>query len=214
MPPIYVSKDGKRHGPYSLKQLDQLLQTETFTGDDLYWHEGAADWRPISQLPGYVAPPGAAEAALAALPRPSFADLEPPASTTTSRPAEPRTEKAAKPAPPAPSDADSAAKKVKDDYVKYLRATSTYPTFRSLMGIFVLLIYLLGGLWIVGGLVAGVVSITKGVEEGLVNGIGLMLAGLIAGCFYIVIGKVVKEIAMMAADIADTLLNHHSQGRK
>lgn len=34
-----------------------MLQSEAITGSDLYWQEGAAGWQPISQIPGYVAPP-------------------------------------------------------------------------------------------------------------------------------------------------------------
>ena len=48
----------------------------------------------------------------------------------------------------------------------------------------------------------------------MMSGIGLLIGGLIGGLIYIVIGKVLKETSLMLADIADTLLNHHSQGRK
>jgi hypothetical protein len=55
---VYISKEGEQQGPYSVEQLDELLQAEAITGDDLYWYEGCEDWLPLSEFPGYVPPPG------------------------------------------------------------------------------------------------------------------------------------------------------------
>jgi hypothetical protein len=54
---VYIAKDGQQQGPYSVEQLDELLQQEAITGDDLFWYEGCDGWHPISQFPGYVPPP-------------------------------------------------------------------------------------------------------------------------------------------------------------
>jgi hypothetical protein len=54
---VYIAKDGQQQGPYSVEQLDELLQDEAITGDDLYWYEGCDGWLPLSQFPGYVPPP-------------------------------------------------------------------------------------------------------------------------------------------------------------
>jgi GYF domain 2 len=50
---IYISKAGQQQGPYSHEQLDNLLQSEAITGDDLYWYEGCENWQPLSQFPGF-----------------------------------------------------------------------------------------------------------------------------------------------------------------
>src|SRR5579871_676392 len=81
MPPLYVSKNGKQHGPYTLEQLDQLLQSETFTGEDFFWHQNATAWQPISRLPGYVPPPAPSPAPPAPTP-PSPATAAPPTTST------------------------------------------------------------------------------------------------------------------------------------
>ena len=62
MPPIYISKKGQQLGPYSLEELDQMLQDGMITGEDLYWHEGQSVWQPIALLPGYVPPPSTSSA--------------------------------------------------------------------------------------------------------------------------------------------------------
>ncbi len=54
---IFISKNGEQHGPYSVSDLDQLLQSERISGGDLYWHEGCADWAPLSGFPGFTPPP-------------------------------------------------------------------------------------------------------------------------------------------------------------
>ena len=54
---IFLLNGGDQHGPYSVQQLDAMLQSETITGSELYWHEGCKDWTPVSQFPGFVPPP-------------------------------------------------------------------------------------------------------------------------------------------------------------
>jgi hypothetical protein len=56
MKQIYIFKDGQQKGPYSIEFIGQLVQEESITGEDLFWYEGAVDWRPVSELPEYVAP--------------------------------------------------------------------------------------------------------------------------------------------------------------
>ncbi|MEO7932655.1 MAG: DUF4190 domain-containing protein [Chthoniobacterales bacterium] len=58
---IHVAKDGQQFGPYPLAELEQLVRSGTFRVTDLCWHEGIADWQPISSLvtfaTGNVPPP-------------------------------------------------------------------------------------------------------------------------------------------------------------
>jgi hypothetical protein len=53
----YIFKEGSQQGPYTKEELDQLLQDGKITGDDLFWQEGRTDWAPLSEFPGFVAPP-------------------------------------------------------------------------------------------------------------------------------------------------------------
>lgn len=53
---IYISKNGNQQGPYSVSDLNDLLESETIAGDDLCWYEGCADWIPLSQFPGFAPP--------------------------------------------------------------------------------------------------------------------------------------------------------------
>ena len=48
---IYVSKDGKQYGPYTVKQLREYVRQGDFTTDDLACH-----WLPIAEIPGFAAP--------------------------------------------------------------------------------------------------------------------------------------------------------------
>jgi GYF domain 2 len=54
---FYILKKRPHLGPFSITQLDEQLQEETITGEDLYWHAGMETWLPLSQFPGYIPPP-------------------------------------------------------------------------------------------------------------------------------------------------------------
>ncbi len=47
---IFVNKDGRQHGPYTLDQVRDFVANGTFAYADLCWHEGVADWQPISSV--------------------------------------------------------------------------------------------------------------------------------------------------------------------
>lgn len=79
---IWIGRDGERHGPYKEDDVRQWLRSGQVSRDDLAWHEGLADWQPLSVLfPDMaVAPPSGANpyAAPSAplLPRVTAAALE------------------------------------------------------------------------------------------------------------------------------------------
>jgi hypothetical protein len=56
---IYVSKDGKRLGPYATDPIMQFLQMGNLTSSDLIWFKGCKDWIPISGVSNFnqSAPP-------------------------------------------------------------------------------------------------------------------------------------------------------------
>ena len=53
---IFLSRNGQQHGPYSVDDLNAMLETETVNGDDLCWYEGCETWIPLSQFPGFGPP--------------------------------------------------------------------------------------------------------------------------------------------------------------
>jgi len=56
---IHIGRDGQRLGPYSLEEVRSQLAAGTLHDSDLAWYEGAANWMPLSTVPGLSAAPGA-----------------------------------------------------------------------------------------------------------------------------------------------------------
>jgi len=57
MAQYHLSKNGKQSGPFSQEQLDQMLQSGMFVGTELVKEEGSPDWKPVTQLRGFVRAP-------------------------------------------------------------------------------------------------------------------------------------------------------------
>jgi hypothetical protein len=49
---IYIGRDGKQLGPYSLEEINQEIELGRTSTADLAWHEGMPGWVPLSSLPG------------------------------------------------------------------------------------------------------------------------------------------------------------------
>jgi hypothetical protein len=50
---IHVARQGNRLGAFSLEDAKMRFQTGSLRANDLAWYEGAADWMPIAQVPGF-----------------------------------------------------------------------------------------------------------------------------------------------------------------
>ncbi len=51
----YILKEGQQKGPFSIREIDALLQSEFMGGEDLCWcPEFGEAWKPISSLPGFI----------------------------------------------------------------------------------------------------------------------------------------------------------------
>ena len=55
---IYISRDGKQFGPYTLEQIQASIGTGHILPSDLAWHEGIPAWVPVSSIPGVAQTPG------------------------------------------------------------------------------------------------------------------------------------------------------------
>lgn len=53
---IYISRNGERHGPYSIDDINAYLNSGDLMALDLAWFNGINDWVPLHQVPGIVLP--------------------------------------------------------------------------------------------------------------------------------------------------------------
>jgi uncharacterized membrane protein YhaH (DUF805 family) len=57
MNPYFVAPNGQQQGPYSLKQLEDMMRAGQLKGSDLCWREGMTDWQSISTaIPSLMIP--------------------------------------------------------------------------------------------------------------------------------------------------------------
>lgn len=97
---------------------------------------------------------------------------------------------------------------LKKKYLDRIRSDSAYPAFRSVVNIIALLLYAIGVLLLLAGVLAGF-----GVLGGGTN-VGALIAGIVLGLFYVILGKIIREVSLMLADVADSItdLNSRNEG--
>jgi len=54
---LLINKDGKQLGPYSLDEARSLVLSGKLDPQDWAWTDGATDWVPLKDVPGFTAPP-------------------------------------------------------------------------------------------------------------------------------------------------------------
>src|SRR4051812_21052316 len=60
---IYISREGRRVGPFTLEEINHQLATGALTAADLGWSERNPGWKPVASLPGVIMPGGASSMA-------------------------------------------------------------------------------------------------------------------------------------------------------
>jgi Zn-dependent protease len=50
---IYITRSGKRYGPYSLAEAQEHVRSGNLAMTDLAWHEGLPNWIPLNQIQGF-----------------------------------------------------------------------------------------------------------------------------------------------------------------
>jgi hypothetical protein len=154
---IYIARDGKQLGPFTLEEVNRQLAAGTLSLSDNAWYEGAAGWAPLSSVPGVS---GAASASGSTI----------PAATTPTVPAAPTP--AGGPVVPAP---------VVSAPTEPLAIWSLVLSLVGLLG------FCCGGPILgIGAVVCGHLAMSKINEKPQLQGRGLALAGLIIGYFAIV----------------------------
>ena len=53
---IHINKDGQQYGPYTIDQVNEYLAQGSLQTTDPAWHDGMAEWCPLSQIAGVVDP--------------------------------------------------------------------------------------------------------------------------------------------------------------
>ena len=51
---VHIERNGERHGPYSIEDINAYLANGTLLPTDLAWQDGMTDWLPVSQISGVV----------------------------------------------------------------------------------------------------------------------------------------------------------------
>lgn len=74
---IYIARDGKQAGPYTVEQLGAMLAAGKLRPTDMAWWEGCADWVPLESVPGVAGPAPAPEPVPAPAPVVQYASLQP-----------------------------------------------------------------------------------------------------------------------------------------
>ncbi len=47
---VWIGRNGERFGPYTDDEVRQWLRDGTCRPEELGWHEGMTDWRPLGEL--------------------------------------------------------------------------------------------------------------------------------------------------------------------
>ena len=94
---------------------------------------------------------------------------------------------------------------LKQKYLDRIRSDSAYPAFRSVVNIIALLLYAVGILLLLAGVLTGF-----GVVGGGTN-VAALIGGIVLGLFYVILGKIIREVSLMLADVADSITDLNSR---
>lgn len=95
----------------------------------------------------------------------------------------------------------------KQQYLQNVRATTVYPTYRGIIGILTILGYLLAGIYLISGVVGGLMALS----ESFVMGLGFLLTGVLSAVILFVGVRFLKEAALILVDIGDSVTDHLSK---
>ena len=97
-------------------------------------------------------------------------------------------------------------KKRQQQYLSKVRANSSYPTYRGIIGVMTILGYLMGLLYGLGICITGVTMLSK---SGL-TGCGMILFGTMVGAIMILGARFFKEGSLILVDIGDSLIEKNA----
>lgn len=56
MKQYHIERDGQQYGPFSADQIIEMLQSSQLIVTDNCWHDGIAEWTPLSEVFNFAAP--------------------------------------------------------------------------------------------------------------------------------------------------------------
>ena len=98
----------------------------------------------------------------------------------------------------------------KQKYIDRIRSESFYPIFRSLVRMLERMLFILGASSIFAGLLFGSIILTQNSGSSIVA-LLTVVCGVFFGLVCINIGKVVREMFFMLADVADSITDLNSR---
>ena len=101
-----------------------------------------------------------------------------------------------------------AMSELKKTYLEKIRNETAYPIFRRIIQIFSILIIGSGILCIIGGCVGFLIFVMNG---DVTKAIVILAGGMLTGIIYITLGRLLKELASVLADIADSVTEMNSR---
>lgn len=114
------------------------------------------------------------------------------------------------PRPVSPAHTEVRAHAAADDTVEEfawrLRTGSLYPTFRSLVGLVYLMFLVLAAVAFVGGVMGAWTG--SGASR-----VGVLFVGVFMGLLFLIVGKAMREMSLMLADLADAAVRIASRVR-
>ena len=51
---VYVGRNGEKFGPYSIDQVNEFIKQGKYSFEDLGWHEGMEEWKPLRTIAGVI----------------------------------------------------------------------------------------------------------------------------------------------------------------
>jgi hypothetical protein len=98
----------------------------------------------------------------------------------------------------------------KQQYLDLIRRNSSYPTFRGFIDLVTLLSYAGAAVWALGALIGGLSLMTRS----FITGMGALVAGLLFAAISFLWARLLKEFALMLADIGDSVVDANSRVRQ
>ncbi len=97
----------------------------------------------------------------------------------------------------------------KQQYIAYIRANSSYPTYRGIIGLIAILGYILAALVGLSSLVTGLSAMMY--EGGFLMALFTIMSGAVATALGILMVRFYKEAALILADIGDAVTDQTSR---
>jgi hypothetical protein len=95
----------------------------------------------------------------------------------------------------------------KQSYLNEIRNNTAYPTYRGIIGLIAMLLYVMAVLYGLGSLIGGLGMM----RNSFLGGLGMILMGLVAAALTFLLARFWKEAALILADIGDSITDANAR---